>query len=409
MTLTLILLSILGSALFAGLETGLVSLNRVNLRVRARRGDAGAQALLRFLQRPERALATFLVGNTLCNIGGGALASQWAVQATGSETAGSLLATAVLSVILLVTAEMAPKTYFRMRADAVVPRFLWFIQAATWVFAPVVRVTSALLHLITGPGRGTPFLTREELRELVRGSEAGLVARERRMLESVLDFGQTVVREVMIPLPEVVSISETGTRDGLLSLARQHRFTRIPVFRERVDAIVGLVNIFDVLYADPAGDWNQFTRPIHVVPETTRINRVLVDLQHRRESMALVVNEFGACIGIVTLTDILEEILGEFAEEHEQPARPLQRVGDAYVVEASFDIDDLNAELRLSLAKDRFDTVGGLILHRLGRIPEVGEKVRVGGVEFTVLAVHEYGLKRVRVRRIGKKKEVEDA
>jgi putative hemolysin len=139
-------------------------------------------------------------------------------------------------------------------------------------------------------------------------------------------------------------------------------------------------------------------RPIHIVPETTRIHHVLVDLQRRREAMALVVNEFGTCIGVVTLEDIVEEIMGELADEHEEVLPAIRRVRDGYIVEASLDIDDLNQELGLSLAKDRYDTVGGLILGKLGRIPEVGETVRTDGVTLEVLAVHEYGLKRVKIR-----------
>jgi putative hemolysin len=166
-----------------------------------------------------------------------------------------------------------------------------------------------------------------------------------------------------------------------------------------VDAIVGLVNVFDVLYdRTPKADLAAYRRPIQVVPETSRINRVLVDLQRRRETMALVVNEFGALIGIVTVEDIVEEIMGELADEHEEAVRPIQPSGDGFIVESSLDIDDLNEELGLSLRKDRYDTVGGLVLRRLGRIPAVGETVRLDNVEIEILAVHAYGLKRLKIR-----------
>jgi CBS domain containing-hemolysin-like protein len=395
----LLLLTVVGSALFAGLETGMVSLNRVRLRVRARRGDASAQTMLRFLQRPERFLAAFLVGNTLCNVGGGALASYWIIESLQDETLGSVVATLGMSAIFLVFSEVGPKTYFRIRAERAVPKFLWFIYGASWLFAPVVWVTSGLFRLVTGGSGRSPFVTREELRQLVREAEGRLGVRGRRMLQSVFDFGQTVVREIMIPLPEVISLPENAGSEDLLQVLRQHRYTRIPVYRNRVDAIVGLVNVFDVLYdPEPGRQVSKYRRPIHIVPETSRINRVLVELQRRRESMALVVNEYGACIGIVTVEDIVEEIVGELVEEHEEIPRPIQRVGDGFVIQATLDIDDLNEELRLSLRKDRVDTVGGLVLRRLGRIPQVGERVRLGNVEIEVLTVHAYGLKRLKVR-----------
>lgn len=395
----LLLVTLVFSGLFAGLETGVVSLNRVRLRVRARRNDASAQALLRLLHRPERVLSTFLVGNTLCNVGGGALATTWAVERLHDETAGSLLATLVMSALLLVGSEVAPKAYFRIRAESAVPRFLWFIRAAEVLFYPVVWAVTGLLGWFTGRSGRSAFVTREELRQLVREAGGGLGIREQRMLQSVFDFGRTIIREVMIPLPEVVSIPETASPADLLDILRRHRYTRVPVYRNRVDTIVGMVNVFTVLQdAEPSGSIASHVRPIHVVPETSRIQHVLVELQRRRETMALVVNEFGTCIGIVTVEDIVEEIMGELADEHEEVPLLVERVGDGYVVDASVDLDDLNNELGLRLPKERVDTVGGFILARLGRIPEVGETVRTENVELEVLAVHEYGLKRVKVR-----------
>ena len=399
MLILVLLAAVAGSALFAGLETGVVSLNRVRLRFRARRGDSTAAALLKLLQRPERTLSTFLVGNTLCNVGGGAVASYWAIEALRDETAGSLTATVVMSATFLIFSEMGPKAYFRVRAEESVPRLLWFIKAAQWVFAPVVWLASGMFRLIIGGSGRAPFVTREELRQMVRAARGRLGDREQRMLQSVFDFSQTVVREVMIPLPDVVSLPESARTDDLLQVVRQRRFTRIPIYRNRVDTIIGLVNVFDVLYdPDRSGDIARYLRPIQVVPETSRINRVLMDLQRRRETMALVVNEFGSCIGIVTLEDFVEEIMGEMVDEEQEPQVRLQRVGDGFVVDAGFDIDDLNQELGLSLHKDRYDTVGGLILGRLGRIPEVGERVQSQNVVFEVLAVHEYGINKVKIR-----------
>ncbi len=388
------------SALFSGLETGVVSLNRVRLRVRARRGDGMAATLLRLIERPERVLTTFLVGNTICNIGSGALATYAATRLLGmAEGPGSVAATATMTALLLVFSELAPKTYFRRRAEDAVPRFLWFVRGATWILAPIVLVATSLLRAITGRRGRHAFVTREELRQLVRETRGRLGMGEQRMLESILEFGGTMTREVMIPLPDVVSLPETATPAELLDLVRRRRFTRIPVYRRRVDTLVGLVNVFDILYdAAPKATVGEYLRPMMVIPETSRIPRVLVELQRQRETMALVVNEFGSCIGIVSVEDIVEEIMGELADERKELTLPFQRIGDAYVLDASLDIDELNQELGIALAKDRFDTVGGLVLRRLGRIPAVGERVRVGSLEFEVLAAHPYGLKRLRLR-----------
>jgi CBS domain containing-hemolysin-like protein len=393
-----------GTALFEGLETGFVSLmNRVGLRVRARRGDAAAARLLRLTERPERVLATFLVGNTLFNVVGGALVANWMVgMLPGREALASVIATTLgLGTVLLVLGQMAPKSYFRIRGEAVVPRFLWFIRLISFLFAPVAWAASGLLGLATrGSGRN-PFVTREELRQLVKESGGGLTVRERRMLDSLFDFGRTVVREVLIPLPEVVSVPDDATRAEVLELARRQRYTRFPVYRERVDRVVGLVSVFDLLYEPEKGAGvAAYLRPIHVVPDVSRIQRVLVDLQRRRESMALVVNELGACLGIVTMADIVEEIMGELADEHAERPRPLVRSGDGYLVDASMNLDDLGAELGVTFRRERVDTIGGLVLHHLGRIPQAGETLRVEGIELEVVSAHAYGISRLKLRMV---------
>ena len=403
--LLLLVVVLASSALFSGLETGVVSLNRVRLRARARRGDAKAADLLRLLDRPERLLAAFLIGNTLANVGGGALASAWAVAKLRNETLGSLVATMGMTTALLLFSELTPKAYFRIRAEEAVPRCLWFIHLTRLVFAPVVWVTTGLLRLVVRGGR-SPFVTREELRQIVIEAGGRLGRREERMLHSVFDFGLTVVREVMIPIPRVVALSETGTPQDLRAELRRTRYTRYPLYRDRGDAIVGLVNVFDVLYApEPEPTLATYRRPIHIVPDNTRIDRVLVDLQRRREAMALVVNEFGVCVGIVTVEDIVEEIMGELAEEHEAPEHPIQRLADGYLVDAALDVDDLNRELGFSFRKDRYDTVGGLVLRQLGHLPRAGERLLVDGIEFEVVSVHDYGLRRVKIlgRRRGQR------
>jgi len=395
--LLLLAMVLASSALFSGLETGVVSLNRVRLRARARRGDAKASELLRLLERPERLLAAFLIGNTLANVGGGALASAYAVAKLRNETLGSLAATIGMTCALLLFSELTPKAYFRIRAEEAVPRFLWFIHLTRLVFAPVVWVTTGLLRLVARGGR-SPFVTREELRQIVIEAGGRLGRREERMLHSVFDFGLTVVREVLIPLPRVVALPESATPSDLRAELRRTRHTRYPVYRERGDAIVGLVNAFDVLYAaEPAETLATYRRPIHIVPDNTRIDRVLVDLQRRREAMALVVNEFGVCVGIVTVEDIVEEIMGELAEEHEAPEHPIQRLADGYLVDAALDVDDLNRELGFSFRKDRYDTVGGLVLRQLGHLPRAGERLHVDGIEIEVVSVHDYGLRRVKI------------
>jgi CBS domain containing-hemolysin-like protein len=267
------------------------------------------------------------------------------------------------------------------------------------VFQPVVVVAAALLQRLSGSSGRSAFVTRDELRELVRESSSRLRAGETRMLEAVFDFGHTSAREVMVPLPEVVSLPESATPEDLREIVRSRSFTRVPVYRDRADHLTGVVNVFDVLYdSRPGPTLKEYVRPLHLVPDTQRIHRILLDLQRRREGMALVVNEFGGCVGVITLSDIVEEIMGELADEHEDAQPALQAFGDGYILDAGLDVDDLNRALGLSLQKDQFDTVAGLLLKRVGRIPKVGEHIRIGNLDFEILATHQYGIRRLKLR-----------
>jgi putative hemolysin len=234
---------------------------------------------------------------------------------------------------------------------------------------------------------------------LVRESSGRLPAGETRMLEAVFDFGHTSAREVMVPLPDVLALPETASPDELREIVRMRGFTRVPIFRDRADHLVGVVNVFDVLYdPKPKPGLSHYARPFHLVPDTQKIHRILLDLQGRREGMALVVNEFGGCVGIITLSDIVEEIMGELADEHEDSEPAIEALGDGYLLDASLDVDDLNEALGLDVQKDQFDTVAGLLLKRLGRIPKVGEHVQIGNLDFEVLATHQYGIRRLKLR-----------
>jgi putative hemolysin len=227
------------------------------------------------------------------------------------------------------------------------------------------------------------------------------------MLQSILDFAHTTTREVMVPMPLVVAIERTDSIDMLRALVRRRGVTRVPVYDRRVDRIVGVVQIFDALLAPEGVDTVEATmRPITLVPETKRIDRLMVEMQRRGESMVVVVNEFGSCTGIVTMEDIVEEIVGEMADEHEVGVKRIRRLDEGvYMVDALTDVDDVNEELALELPKLRYDTIGGLVMRRLGRIPREGDRFELSGTAFEVVEVYPYGVRTVKLTVAPKKVE----
>ncbi len=307
---------------FAGSETGVVSVNRVHLRHAVRSGDVRAQRLSRLLVRQEGVIAALLIGTNVFNVTAASLATALFQNVAGSAAAA--VSTLVMTPVIVVFAEVLPKTYFRYRADAVMPRVLRPLAAATASLRPFAWLTSAFVRLmfrITGHTQRKFFVTREELKSIVRESaeKGALRLRERDMLHGVFDFGRTRAREVMIPLDRVTSISQKAGADELKQLVRTRGHTRVLVHRDSPDDVAGFVNIFDVLYSEnEAAGIAEHVRPIRMVPSGRRLDGLLIELLRARAPIAAVASEEdGKCVGIVTVEDVVEQIMGELADEHE--------------------------------------------------------------------------------------------
>ena len=309
---------------FAGSETGVVSINRVHLRHAVRSGNVQAQRLSRLLVRQEGVIAALLIGTNVFNVAAASLATALFQKVAGSAAAA--VSTVVMTPIIVVFAEVLPKTYFRYRADAAMPRVYRPLAAAVGFLRPFAWLTSAfvrLMFLITGHKQRKFFVTREELKSIVRESaERGtLRLRERDMLHGVFDFGRTTAREVMIPLDRVTRIAETAGVDELKRLVRVREHTRVLVHRDSPDDVTGFVNIFDVLYSESErGGFAEHVRPIRWAQADRRLDSLLIELLRARAPIAAVSAEAdGKCIGVVTVEDIVEQIMGELADERETP------------------------------------------------------------------------------------------
>jgi CBS domain containing-hemolysin-like protein len=273
------------------------------------------------------------------------------------------------------------------------------------------QLATELVFRLLGRQPKSFYSTREEIKLALEESveNGGLGPSEHEMLESALDYATTIVREVMVPISEVALLAETARAEDLIALAREGGHTRIPVYRERVDQIVGLVNVFDVLYDKQRKTFiRPYLRPARPVPDTKGIDQLFLEMQRARESLAVAVNEFGACIGIVTLEDIIEEIFGEISDEHEDATPEMVKKAPGHFrVSALTDVDDFNDETGLSIQKVGFETIGGYVLHFLGRIPQKGETFTDGDLTVRVVEADRYGVKTIEL--IQKPDEVESS
>lgn len=406
-TFLLILLLIAVNAFFAASEIAIVSVRRSRLKVEKEEKALREKALHYLLENPSEFLATIQIGVTVAGFFASAtgaisfsqeLGKRWEasripiLQTFGQEIA-VVLVTLVISFLTLILGELVPKRVALAhpeRFSILVARFIFFLSR---VLKPVVKVLSASTDFISrllGVSAETPLsVTDEEIRLLI-SEQRILPLEERRLIDEVFDFGDTLAYEVMTPRTDIVCIEETATLEEVLSLFIKSHFSRLPVYREDIDNIVGFLHMKDVLPYLQEGKLSkpvlEMVRPIHFVPATKRVIELLRELQQRRIHMAIVLDEYGGTAGLVTIEDLLEELVGEIRDEHDRETSPYRRIKeDEYLVNASVPIGSLNELLGLEIPEsEEFQTLGGLIMEVLGKIPEEGEMVTVKNYELKV-------------------------
>jgi CBS domain containing-hemolysin-like protein len=263
-------------------------------------------------------------------------------------------------------------------------------------------IVSTVLRLFGGPRPDTRhFVSREELKALLsmEPGEADVTTQEAEMIDKIFDLGSTTVREIMVPLVEVAMVPDTATADDAIALVQRRGFSRIPIYQQRETNVIGVVGVMDILArGDETSTLTALMRPPAYVPETKRIDDLLREMQRSRNHMAVVVDEYGGSTGVVTLEDILEEIVGEIRDEHDRASAALERLPDgSYLVAARTRLEELNEALDWTLPKRDYETVAGLVLATLHRIPRRGEEFQVDGYTITVLEADERHVTAVKV------------
>lgn len=394
------------SALYSMAETAMMALSRG--KIKSLSDDPQATRLSRLLHQPNRLLGTVLFGNNLANILASTLATALFLHYMGG--AGILVSTLVMTVFILLFAEITPKTFASHNAERVALRLARFLSVSVGLFNPPVRVLTwigmGLIRMLGGNAEGGRLMTEEELRTLVEvGEEQGLLeANERDMIQGVFDFGDTVVREVMVPRIDVQAMPDTAALSDVWDALVEWGHSRLPIFRGTIDDITGVIYARDVLAygrEKPADTLaRDVARPVQFVPETKKIDSLFADFRRQRTQIAVVMDEYGGTAGIVTIEDLLEEIVGEIQDEYDdQEEVPLKEMAPGVVeVAGLYALDELNEQFDIDLPHEDFDTVGGLVLHLLGRVPIEGEVVRLDNVEITVAQVEGRRVARAVVR-----------
>ncbi len=397
------------SATYSGSETAFFSLSRLDL-------DAldEKDRVRRLTADPERLLVGILIGNTFVNVALGSLGALVALrisEANGYSPAATIaLEVGVVAFVILLLGEVTPKMYAMQRNTTVASHDAPLIAGTLRLFSPLVSA----MHGIVASMRGRladdqrPFVTADELRTIVAvsGKRGTLEDDERDMIDSVIDFGDTVVHEIMIPRVDMGCIEDTACLSDVVARSKELGHSRIPVFHDDIDHIVGVLYVKDLLKCDlddaSGPRLAQLVRPAHYTPESKKAGELLRELQHRRIHIAIVVDEYGGTAGLVTLEDLIEEIVGDIRDEYDVEDESLIKVVNRTTVMADgvVHLDELAEVIGVELESEDVETLGGYLMEAFGRIPSEGEKMERAGLEFTIESVEEQRIKLVRVVRL---------
>jgi CBS domain containing-hemolysin-like protein len=394
--LLVVVVGVLGAA-----EVAITRLNRVRAYRFVEEKRRGAQSVLRITEDPAPYLNVVLLLVLLCQIGGTTIATTVAVRLFGS--AGELVATVFMTIVLFVFAEVTPKTFAIMQTDRVAlflaPLLVWLRRVVGPVATALVRFANLIM-----PGKGLPqgpFITEAEIRQLaeVASEEEQIEEGEVELIHSIFEFGDTIVREVMVPRPDIVAIEADRPLRDVQVLVLEHGYSRLPVYDDDLDNVLGFVYAKDVLKAIHQGKQDmplrEACREAHFVPESKKAADMLREMQRDKFHIALVTDEYGSVSGLVTLEDLLEELVGEIEDEYDRAEPEIAEVSaGVYRVDGKVGIDEVNELFDVELPDEEWDTVGGLMLGLLGSIPDEGEEVAFQSLVFKA--------ERVNGRRIAK-------
>jgi magnesium and cobalt exporter, CNNM family len=400
----IIVIALALTAFFSGMEMAFIAANRVRLRHLAEAGNRAAGRYLEAFRRPERVLSTSMMGVTIAHIVASSAATWALIPYLGTWAA--IAVTAALTPLMLVFGEVIPKAVAREWATAIVRYLYPLIELASRVLAPLtwganVLVSGALGLVGLRSASSRQFVSREELKVLLQlePEEADVTVIEAEMIDKIFDLGEKTVREIMVPLVDVVALPGSAPPDDAVRVIAERGFSRIPVYTDRAFNLVGVVTAMDLLRRGAAAqDLRTLMRPAHYVPESKRIDDLLREMQKGRIQLAVVVDEYGGAVGIVTVEDIVEQIVGEIEDEHDRTPPLVERLPDgSYRMAGRVRIEELNESLDWELPSGDFETVAGLVLATVNRIPAVGEVFDVGRHEFTVLEADERRILKVRI------------
>ena len=397
------------SAFFSSAETAFTTANRIRIRTLAEEGNKRAERVLHIWENPSKMLSAILVGNNIVNLSASSLATTVAVSVFGSIGAG--IATFIMTFLVLVFGEISPKTFATVYAEKIVLVICRPIAALMWVLTPVIYIVNVFSHgviRLLGVDINTPRpgITEGELRTIVDVShEGGVIEKdEKDIIYNLFDFGDSVAKEIMIPRIDMIMIDDEASYTDLMNLYKEYLLTRIPVYHETNDNIIGFINMKDILLVESPDDFDikQIVRKPFYTHEHKKTAELMMEMKSHNINIAIVLDEYGGAAGMLTLEDLLEEIVGEIRDEYDDDEEEdITQISDTeFVVNGMADIDDVNDKLGLELSSEDYETFGGDIIGLSDTFPKNGQVITfTDGTFVRIEKIRDNRIEKIYVRR----------
>lgn len=390
--LVIVIILLSASAFFSSAETALMTSNKLRMRNLADNGDKRAAKVLKVTENTDKMLSAILIGNNIVNLTASSISTTLTLKIFGSKLVG--IATGILTFLILVFGEITPKNVASKNAENMALSYIGVISFLVTLLTPVIFIVNTVakfvISIFNKNGDDNNAVTEEELRAMVEYShEEGVIENEeKKMIVNVVDFGDTVAGDIMVPRVDMVMVDEKSSYEEILQVFREERYTRIPVYEETPDNVIGILNVKDFLLIEDKENFvmKELLREPLYTYEYKKTSALMMDMRKTGANIVIVLDEYGITAGLITLEDMLEEIVGEIRDEFDADEdEGITKISDLeYLIDGSTNLDDINDRIGLSLSSEEYESIGGLIMEKLGRLPVEGEIINFDNIVLTV-------------------------
>jgi putative hemolysin len=400
---------LIASGFFSASETALMSLSKIRIRHMQEEGIKGANLVGKLTEDSGKLLSSILVGNNIVNIAATSLSTSLFITILNGRSEAVPVATAVMTILVLIFGEITPKTIAANSSEKVailvskpIKLIIFILTPVVWIFNIITNIIFKLFGIKSSMGQ--PYITEEELKTMVNVSheEGVLEIEERKIINNVFQFGDMQAKEAMVQRLDMVCINAQDSYEEVINIFKEEQFSRMPVYEESVDDIIGIVNIKDIIFLSESEiedfDIRNYVREAFFTYEFKKITELLEEMKKDKSQMAIVVDEYGGTSGLITIEDLVEEIVGEIEDEYDEDEEDIQVIKeDEYIVDGSKKISEVNELIGTNLESEEFDSIGGFIIGYLKRLPEENEVIEVDSVKLCIESLDKNRIKKIRV------------